>query len=296
MTMAILLDFNPLIIGAVHVAQSNMRSEELNVDFVRHLALNQILSYKKQFRGYGQIVVCCDSKNSWRKDWFPYYKASRKKAREDSAINWKIVFESIDTIKQELDEHFPYKVVYGDRAEADDVIAVVVKYLQENELDGNVLDQQPQKIMIVSADKDFKQLQSYNNVEQYSPLLGKKISESRPDLYLREHIIRGDTGDGVPNIFSDDDTFVGGKRQKPIRQEKLEKWLEAEGTSFIEDDVVLRNWHRNKRMVDFAEIPEEVQSSILERYNSASDKSNDLFNYFIKNRLKNLITDIQHFN
>jgi hypothetical protein len=294
--MAVLLDFNPLIIGAVHVAQNNVRSaDELNVSFIRHLFLNQILSFRKQFSKYGDFVICCDSKNSWRKDLFPYYKASRKKSREESKINWQVVFESIDSIKQEMDEFFPYKVVYADRAEADDVIAVLVKYFQENELEG-IIEQSPQKIMIVSGDKDFKQLQIFDNVEQYSPLLGKRIVENRPDLYLKEHIIRGDTGDGVPNIFSDDDTFVSEKRQKPIRQEKLDKWLESEGTSFIEDDVVLRNFHRNKKMVDLLnEIPAEIETSIVNRYNSASGKTSNLFNYFIQNKLKNLVTEIQNF-
>jgi len=294
--MAVLIDLNPLVIGAVHVAQSNLRSaEELDVKFIRHLFLNQILSFKKQFSKYGEFIICCDSKNSWRKDLFPYYKASRKKSREESDINWQIVFESIDTLKQEIDEYFPYRVVYADRAEADDVIAVLVKYFQDNELEG-LIEQAPQKIMILSGDKDFKQLQIYDGVEQYSPMLGKKIVENRPDLYLKEHIIRGDSGDGVPNIFSDDDTFVTSKRQKPIRQEKLEVWLDSDGTSFIEDDTVLRNYHRNKKMVDLInEIPKELEENIINRYKQAPNKANNLFNYFIQNKLKNLLPDINSF-
>lgn len=294
----ILVDFNPLIIGAVHIAQTNLDpGTEVNVDFVRHLFLNQILHFRKKFHDYGDIVICCDSRNSWRKEVFPYYKAARKKERSDSVLDWNSIYESIDTIKQELDETFRYRVVYADRAEADDVIAVLAKYLQENHLDDNILCPGPQRIMIVSADKDFRQLQVFRNVEQYSPILDRKIVENRPDLYLKEHIIRGDSSDGVPNIRSDDDTFVvQGKRSKPIYQEKLTAWLECDDASFCDSEEMTRNYHRNRILVDLLhEIPPDIQTAIIERFESAPCENNNIFNYFMKHRLKNLMQDIHNF-
>lgn len=295
--MPVLIDFNPLIISAVYVAQNNLDAgEDLSVDFVRHEFLNRILSLKRKFSSYGKVVICCDAKNSWRKEIFPYYKASRKKSREDSPINWQVVYEAIDLLRKELDETFPYKVVSVDRAEADDIIGTLVRYFQTHELEGTAIYQEPQKIMIVSGDKDFKQLQMYRNVEQFSPAQDKLIAESRPDLFLREHIIRGDTSDGVPNIFSDDDVFVvQEKRQKPVMQKKLDVWLECEDLSFLTEEVHVRNYYRNKKLVDLAEIPDEIQDDIVRTYINASDKKRDMFNYFIKHRLKNLMGEIANF-
>lgn len=46
--------------------------------------------------------------------------------------------------------------------EADDIINSLVEYTQEF---GNY-----EKVMIISGDKDFAQLQKYSNVDQYSPI------------------------------------------------------------------------------------------------------------------------------
>ena len=295
--MAILIDFNPLIIGAVHVAQNNLETgETLSVDYVRHLFLHQLVGIKKKFSDYGHLVICCDAKNSWRRDMFPYYKATRKKSREESPINWQVVYESIETLKLELDETFPFKVVFAEKAEADDIIATLVRYFQTHETVGSALYSEPQRIMIVSGDKDFKQLQAYRNVEQYSPIQDRRITENRPDLYLKEHIIRGDSSDGIPNIFSDDDVFVvAEKRQKPVMQKKLDVWLECEDLSFLTDDMHIRNYWRNKKLVDLSEIPDDIQDEIGRCYINASDKKKDLFGYFIRHKLRNLMDEIGYF-
>lgn len=294
--MPILVDYNQAIIASASVAQKHMG--EITTDLVRHLFLSGISNYRKQFKDCGEVIICADSGNNWRKEVFPYYKASRKKSRADSPMDWSAIFEAADTIRQELDDSFPYKVLKVDRAEADDIIAVMCKYFSENEFVENGVVVEPQKVMIVSSDKDFRQLQVYGNVDQWSPLLKKYMREPRPDLYLKEHIIRGDAGDGVPNFLSEDDIFTREKtRQKPIRKDKVEAWMEMKPEQICENDLQLRNYFRNKKMVDLInEIPENITEETLNTYHNANvAPRSGLFNYFIKNNLKNLMTELSSF-
>jgi hypothetical protein len=257
-------------------------------ELLRHMVLNAIRSYNVKFRNeYGQMIIACDDRRSWRKEMFPYYKANRHKDREESEIDWNTVFEVLNKVRDELKEYFPYKVIHIDRAEADDIIGTLV---HEN---GNTLE----KIMIISGDKDFRQLQTYTNVKQYDPTRKKYLEERDPDRYLREHILRGDRGDGVPNFLSQDDCFVVGVRQKQLRETKIDLWVDQKPEDFC-DEVMLKRYNRNKQMVDLSLIPEDIKVSIKQEYDSQQEvkkNRNDLFNYFIKHKLKHLIDNINEF-
>lgn len=294
--MPILVDYNQAIIASSYVAQEHM--SEVKTDAVRHLFLSGIAERKKRFEKYGEVIICADSGNNWRKEVFPYYKAARKKSRAESPLDWNAVFEAADTIRKELDEEFPYKVVKVDRCEADDIIAVLCKYYAENEHVVNGLVSEPQRVMILSTDKDFRQLQAYGNVDQWSPITKKRLREDDPEAYLKEHIIRGDAGDGVPNFLSPDDIFTKeGVRQKAIRTVKLEKWLDMSPEDICENDEQLRNYYRNKKMVDLmTEIPEDLQDAILNTFAEAKVAPRaGLFNYFVRNKLRNLMPQINLF-
>ena len=192
-----------------------VKSSEISEDLVRHMVLTSILSYKKKFSEYGEIIICADDKENWRKQKFTFYKANRKKNRDSSGCDWHLIFDILATIKQELKEFFPYKMLQVPFAEADDIIGVLCKNKSMFE-----------KTLIVSSDKDMKQLLKYNNVEFYSIYHKEKMDVENPDRFLKEHILIGDTGDGVPNFLSDDDAFVNQeKRQSPLRTKKLEEML-----------------------------------------------------------------------
>jgi hypothetical protein len=152
-----------------------------------------------------------------------------------------------------------------------------------------------QKIMILSSDKDFAQLQKYPNVEQYSPILKKHIVEVLPTAQLKQMIIRGDKGDGIPNILTKDDVFVSGGRQKPITETKIIGWMNQEPKEFCNEDM-LRNFSRNETLIDLSKIPSNLTEKILDTYESAKGHSRqDFMNYMIANRLKNLIEVIGEF-
>ena len=263
-------------------------SSKTSIDesLVRHMILNTIRTYVKKFKeSHGpEVVIACDNKNYWRREIYPHYKSNRKKAREASGHDWNTIFECLNKIRDELRDHSPYKVISVDTCEADDVIATLVQKYSST-----------QKIMILSSDKDFAQLQRYTNVEQYSPILKKYIKEPLPLLQLKQLIIRGDKGDGIPNILSADDVFVSGGRQKPITETKIIGWMNQEAKDFCNEDM-LRNFSRNEMLIDLTKIPERLANEILHTYESAIGHSKqDFLNYMIANRLKNLIEVLDDF-
>jgi len=252
-------------------------------DMVRHMILNSLRMYRMRFCDeYGELVLCYDSKHYWRRDYYPEYKHSRKKGRETSSNDWDAIFEVLNAIKAELKEFFPYKhlEVYG--AEADDIIATLCGEL---EFDNG-------KTLILSGDKDFIQLQKFRNVTQYSPITKKFVNGIDPDIYLSEHVLKGDSSDGVPNVLSPDNTFVDGLRQKPLSRKKIQTMVGGE----FPNDEVKRNFQRNKKLIDLKESPPELFFDILKEYKDAPDGDRSkLLNYFTQKRLRNLVESIGEF-
>ena len=282
----ILLDYSQTVIGSfMAVGRGKPVVEE---DLLRHTILNSIRMFRNKFtKDYGEMVICCDDKDNWRKEIFPEYKANRRKNRENDITDWKTLFELLHEMREDLTKYFPYKVMHVDNAEADDIIGVLVVERQ------NRFPSPP--TLILSSDKDFIQLQKYQGVRQWSPLQ-KKFVVGDPVESLYDKTIRGDTGDGVPNILSSDDTLITeGKRQTPITKKKMELWRGKKPEEFC-NEAMLRNYHRNKTLVDLRETPESIRINIVNQYDNqeAGDRS-QLWNYFVDNRLKNLMEVIDEF-
>jgi 5'-3' exonuclease len=281
----IIFDFNQVAISNL-MEQIGSSKTPVDESLVRHMILNTIRTYVKKFKqSHGsEIVIACDNKKYWRREIFPHYKAGRKKAREASGHDWSTIFDCLNKIRDELKVNSPYKVLDVDSAEADDIIAVLaLKYSAT------------QKIMILSSDKDFAQLQKYPNVEQFSPILKKAIKEPLPSAQLKQLIIRGDKSDGIPNILTKDDVFVTGGRQKPITEVKIIGWMNQEPKEFCNEDM-LRNYARNEMLIDLTKIPESLKEAILHSYDEAKGRTKQEFmNYMIANRLKNLLEVIDEF-
>jgi len=286
----ILVDFSQVMISNI-MMQLHHNNEEVNESLVRHMVLNSLRMYRQKFAEYGDMVMCCDGPSYWRREYFPQYKANRKKSREKSSVDWSAIFDALHKIREEIAENMPYPVLRIEGAEADDIIAALCKH------NGMVIrsPDNEKNIMIVSADKDFCQLQKYANVEQYSPIQKKMVVENNPERYKKLHILQGDSGDGVPNFLSADNTFVDGIRQKPISKKKLEEWLTMEPEDFCEGEM-LRNYMRNKRMVDLDEVPELLYNKIIDEYVYMDrNPRGKILNYFIKNRLRSLTESIGDF-
>lgn len=286
--MPILIDFNQVMLASLFASIGNHHNIDIDENLIRHMFLNSLRSNRKKFSpDFGEIVICADGKNSWRRETFPYYKANRRKSREESELDWNMLFGIINNIRSELKDYFPYKVIHLDHCEADDVIGVIVhKY-------GTELNMGSEQFLILSGDKDYIQLHRYANVKQYDPVRKKTIQNSDPDKYLREHILKGDSGDGVPNILSADNCLAVGDRQKPMTAKRIAQFTENPASM---DSITQTRFDRNKLMIDLEKIPQKYKDQILDEYSKEKEIGRShLFNYFVEKKLKNLITDIQDF-
>jgi len=277
----ILLDYS-------QIALSNIIVQKLNDEkMIRHMILNSIRMYNKKYRNeYGQMVICADGMNTWRKEFFPEYKAHRKKKRAetDSTMDWTEVFRILNLVREELKDNFPYKVVHMEGAEADDIIGALVQNTQEF---GN-----HEPVMIISSDKDFIQLHKYSNVKQFSPIQKKAVSDKNPRTYCFEHICRGDKGDGIPNILSADNCLDEGIRQTPLRKPVVDKYLRI---SIEKDDKYYRNYLRNQTLIDLEFIPDDVVENILDCFGESTPPSGKVFDYLREHRLNELMDNIGDF-
>lgn len=283
----ILLDLNQIVVSNIMQQINITKNDTIEEDFLRHMILNSIRSVRSKFGDkYGELVLCSDSFNYWRKSLFPYYKANRKKSRDASIFDWNAIFKTINKIKGEIRGNFPYRYIEIPTCEADDVIAILTKRFSSSE-----------KILIISGDKDFVQLQKYPNVSQYSTIMKAWIKEEHPKKYLLEKVLSGDTGDGVPNFLSDDDTFVTqGKRQKRLTQKKIDQILACFKPESIMNNAELAGYMRNKYLIDFDYIPADLQENILTEYDKPIETtSTHVYRYLMANGLKTLINNIGDF-
>ena len=279
----ILIDLNQVLLAGL-MAQIANHKGKLEESLIRHMVLNIIRTHVKNFKAeYGEVVLCCDNRKYWRKEFFPFYKANRKKNRDKSDLDWHSIFDILGKLKQELKDNFPYKVLDVEGAEADDIIGTLVPIYSPH-----------QKILILSSDGDFLQLQQYgSNVKQYNPSQKKFVKSENPKLELKEKIIRGDKGDGIPNIFSPSDCFVRDLRQKPITQKTLDKYLDEQVEKYSETDQT--NFARNQSLIDLTFIPTEIKAKIINTYEETKPAKGKLLNYFIEHKLKNLMEVIEEF-
>ena len=277
----ILVDANQIAIS--HLMVRSKIENGIYIDSVRKSIIRVLARIHKKFKmNYGDMVLCYDDKNYWRKQIFPYYKQNRKQERENSKYDWDKVFSVLNTIRDEVRDNFPYHVIQVQGAEADDVIASLTKLNDEKDL--------PEPILILSADKDFIQLHKYESVRQYDPIRNKWIEHEDPVQYLQEHIIKGDRSDGIPNILTCDDAIVTGKPQKKMSREKISTLASMNPEKFT-NYIRLRNWKRNAELIDFSMIPSDVEVRILESYNSTEPRPTISMNYFIEHNIQDLIDE-----
>lgn len=285
----ILIDLNQVLIAGLMTQINSHKNKKIEEGLIKHMALNILRNHVKNFKkDYGEIVLCCDNRKYWRKDIFPFYKASRKKNREKSNLDWHLIFDILGRFKNDLKEHFPYKVIDVEGAEADDIIGTLAPRHVAHE-----------DVLILSSDGDFLQLQKYNigkfNIKQYNPTKKQYLISKNPHDELKEKIIRGDTGDGIPNVLSPSDSFVNGIKQKSLTESKFQKMMDENWEDW-EDEYSKTNFDRNRRLIDLSYIPSDLKQEIINTYEEFKPSpKNKLVNYFISNKLMNLMEVIEDF-
>lgn len=288
----IIIDLQQVLLANLHMQLKGHTNAQLDESMLRHMSLNSIRAYNFKFRkDYGELVIACDARHTWRRDIFPYYKIRRKAARAKSELDWTTIFQALGNIRSELKEFFPYRVIEVDNAEADDIIGTLAHRF-------GITDQfgfgEVVPVLIVSGDKDFKQLLRYENVKIFDPIKKIEVKLDNPDDFQMELIMRGDPGDDVPNIMSQDDSFASGTRQKQLRETKIE---ELKATPFANwPEHVQRNFFRNKKLIDLWDIPQEVQDAINSEYDAEGGKGRmKIFNYLMDKELTQLIMSVSEF-
>ena len=310
----ILVDLNQVMIATL-MAQIN-KTPEVDENLIRHMVLNCLRSYKKKYKEHGNMVICCDHRKNWRKLIFPEYKAHRKGLRQTSGLNWDTIFGSLNQLREDLQNHFPYRVVYIEGAEADDIIGVIVRLYHDyefqrelrassKELEGAMLagdlwksqksSKSTREMLILSGDKDFVQLQRYPRVKQYGPVQGKWIKNDDPIKALNQQILEGDRGDGVPNFLTQGDVFVTKGRQKPLMRKKSRMWATMNPDDFCTAETKAY-YQRNKTMIDLTQTPLNISTEIVTEFlKPPKGNKTTVLNYLIKKRLKLLIEHLEEF-
>lgn len=277
----ILIDMNLLTISNL-MAESKGKPS-MDVGMIRHMVINSVRSIRLRFhREYGEPVLCYDSRvRGWRKEIYPPYKANRKKRREDSGVDWDTLMDILRQIKKEIQDNFPYKLMEVDTCEGDDIIAILAKKLEG-------------KHIVISSDHDFFQLQS-ETVCQWCPRNKEMIVCPDPQKEIVRHIMRGDSGDGVPNFLSDDTVFIDSRRQKPLFEKKLNEWVELPLNTFCTEEM-LRNYERNKTVIDFSRIPQRIEDAIMKEYSIPPvGKRSKILPYMMENNMKLMLQHLQEF-
>ena len=286
----ILVDLNQVLISNLMAQTRGKNDVKPNKEMVRHMVLNSIRGFNLKFKEeFGQQILCSDAEFPWRRKVFPHYKHTRRANREKSGQDWDNIFKLIMDIKEEIAENLPYMVLSVDNAEADDIIATLVKRIQ-NQVGPN----HEKKVLILSGDKDFIQLHG-PNVKQYNPVLNKFVGKGEdPTIYIKEHILKGDRSDGIPNVLSDDNVFIEGRRQRPLSKKKIESWVNEVFMTFTEEEQ--KNYNRNRQLIDLSCIPPELEEKIINEFIDVKVASRDkILNYFITKKLKTLIEVIDEF-
>lgn len=288
----ILLDINQLAIATIMVSLRLSKESSPDLTTTRKRVLKSVGHYKSQWKHrFGETVICTDDIKYWRREIFPYYKASRKISRASSKFDWNHIHYQIGQIISDLRDHFPIKVLRVEGAEADDIIgSLCAEYGHYGPPRGG------EEILVVSGDKDMAQLLRYTNVYVYHPSKSMFVTNMNPAKTLHEHILRGDRGDGIPNFLSDQDTFITpGKKQKPIFETAMADWLNKAPEEFC-TEAQLANYRRNELLIDLTKIPSDIRTACVDAYrNTTPSAGSNLQGYFVKNGLASLISDVQQF-
>jgi len=313
----ILFDFSQIIHNNIYTLKQDIIKDGIdkNINFLKHRILTHILFVAKKYKKHREIILCADSKNNWRKDIHPYYKARRKLRRKDDGFPWNEFWGYMDEFEKELMDLFPFNFIKIDRAEGDDVIGTLTYYFYRTRPN--------EDIIIASNDKDFKQLQFDSRVKLYNHKDKKEIKTLNYKNELMWLILKGDDGDDVLNVKTTDlDTFINPDK-KQITMWRSDKIWEHITNNSVKDELLvdlyrknketkkmdlviskedlLKNFDRNRQLVDLRKTPKQIKVDILELYErnrkEISKKGElQLLQYFISRDMRTLTSRIEDFN
>jgi 5'-3' exonuclease len=293
------------------------------IDMYFHLMLKSLIGIKKLTGVKSDKVVLCIDGNSWRKQLYPEYKAHRKTKRdkEKSEFDWKEFFKVTDELLSIIEKTTKIKVLRSPNAEGDDSIFVLSKYLSDRNIQS----------VIVSSDKDIKQVLRHDNVEMYDPILREYIT-GYDTKSLLTHVLQGDSGDNIPSIKDStefDPEFIKHLKVSGIHLTKVEDVTKLEvfrnildeydgknvykparfgpvGAQKIVDAGNVRNilrenplyakhFKRNRKLIDMRKVPIEIKEDIIRVFEEYPVCKNDLFtlqDWVVSHKMKDILKNI----
>ena len=257
---ALIFDTYNLIFRTLFVANSE-DPLDLQFKYWKTLMLQSINATVRKFKP-NRLILALDTGYSWRKKMYSEYKASRAKGREESPIDFDIFFPILKEFLESFKSTFKNCYVLGvDECEGDDLIAVLTKDILVG-----------WDIICVSSDRDMYQLYKRPGYRQYDPIKKKFISCINPTQYLLLKVIMGDKGDNIPAIK---------EKTGPVGAEKILRNLDEA----LKDDQTNKNFIRNKLLIDFDCIPEDIATAIKKvwiDYQVEEFRGRALMDFFVK--------------
>lgn len=247
----VLIDFMNIAIRNAFIAVSKDPEDNRRWTIWADKTIGNIIDMVSKFKA-DRLVICVDSKGSgyWRKEVFPEYKAHRSKYRKDAKIDFSSLNDAITSFVERVSKILTNVYVMRiDRAESDDLIAVITKHHGSQA-----------KIVIVSGDRDFCQLQTrFHDVHQFDWTQKKFVLVPDPLNHIDQKVITGDRNDGIPPI------------KRGMGPKTAKKYIDS-GVNIMEcsDKQMVDNYKRNRLLIDFDFIPDDIRDEILSEYKSKS--------------------------
>ena len=317
MSKLILVDFSGIfyryVIPHYHKLereQKDMHGAPLNLEdiynFGRESILRVLINYRNKLGksgSFSDIVLCADS-YSWRKDKYDFYKRERSEAKDESDFDWDAFYAFMDKLLYELRDIFNIGTIKVNGAEGDDIIGTLIHEYHD----------QFKRMIIISSDHDFKQLFKYKCVKIYDPQINDYIERVSGSKYKLAHILMGDRGDGIPNVFTRADHYINPKYNKDGKKERAVSFGEVKFESLFGSDIdsetkkqnleEIKNnnkkrFKQNKTLIDLSCTPKHIKLLIKEQYKfiKLSKRKNKMcrktiMDYLKEHRLRDIRKDI----
>lgn len=189
----------------------------------------------------------CPRENIWRNSFTDQYKGTRV---THNSFDGEIFTFTFATLIPQLIEKYAFKILEGEKLEADDVIALVIKHIIPKEV----------PCVIITNDNDYIQLCTLANVNVIN-LQDKNLSSrnlcSSPSEFLKVKIIQGDKSDNIPSI---------GPGIGPKTALKLATHADELDKYFKKYPDAVHRYEINQRLIDFDFIDQYIKEKFLESF------------------------------
>jgi len=220
-----------------------------SIEFVntfKRLFVKKIKEIQKKLKIENPMIIVakdCHRADIWRNEFIENYKGTRDYTNFHGKRAFELAYEHLFK-----DAGVKY-IVSHPKLEADDCIAILIKYFKKNH-------KQFIKPTIITADHDYMQLID-DWVEIYTlkfqPLRTKKNSTYNSECDLFCKIVTGDKSDNISGVFKKCGKVTALKLWND--HNSLEKKLEKDNCRSI--------FERNKKIIDFNEIPNYLEEEFL---------------------------------